>query len=96
MTSNRVLTFLAAAALATVIATPAFATNGYFTHGTGTKNKGMAGAGLASPKDAIFIANNPAAAVFGSGQLDVGAALFSPRFEVIVPVTLVAAPVTHA
>jgi len=78
MNSNRVFTVLAAAAFATVFASPAFATNGYFTHGTGTKNKGMAGAGLASPEDAIFIANNPAAAVFSTGQLDVGAALFSP------------------
>ncbi|NOX68261.1 MAG: hypothetical protein GXP15_03670 [Gammaproteobacteria bacterium] len=56
----------------------ASATNGYFTHGTGTKNKGMAGAGLAMPEDAISMANNPAAALFGTGRLDVGAALFTP------------------
>jgi long-chain fatty acid transport protein len=78
MTSKRVLTLLVGAALGVVVSSPAFATNGYFTHGTGTKNKAMAGAGLASPADAIFIANNPAAALFGIGQLDVGAALFSP------------------
>lgn len=57
----------------------ASATNGYFTHGTGTKNKGMAGAGLAMPEDAISMANNPAAALFGTGRLDAGVALFSPR-----------------
>ncbi len=67
-----------AAVLTALISSPALATNGYFTHGTGTKNKGMAGAGLASPEDAIFIANNPAAAIFATGQLDLGAALFSP------------------
>lgn len=56
----------------------AFATNGYFTHGTGTKNKGMAGAGLAMTGDAIAIANNPAAALFATGKLDAGIAIFSP------------------
>ena len=38
----------------------------------------MAGAGLASPSGSIFIANNPAAALYGIGQLDLGFALFSP------------------
>lgn len=57
----------------------ASATNGYFTHGTGTKNKGMAGAGIALTGDAISFANNPAAALFATGRLDVGAALFSPQ-----------------
>ena len=78
MNSKHVLIVATAALMGATIGSPAFATNGYFTHGTGTKNKGMAGAGLASPEDAIFIANNPAAAVFATGQLDVGAALFSP------------------
>ncbi len=63
----------------TLAAGSASATNGYFTHGTGTKNKGMAGAGLAMPGDAISMANNPAAALFATGRLDVGASLFSPR-----------------
>lgn len=62
----------------TLAAGSASATNGYFTHGTGTKNKGMAGAGLALPGDAISMANNPAAALFSTGRLDAGAALFSP------------------
>ena len=56
----------------------ASATNGYFTHGTGTKNKGMAGAGISGADDSISVANNPAAAVFAVGKLDVGAALFNP------------------
>ncbi len=79
MNMKRVLTTSVAIALSAAICSPAFATNGYFTHGTGTKNKGMAGAGLASPEDSISIANNPAAAFAGIGQLDAGAALFSPR-----------------
>ena len=78
MNLKRALSFTIAAALGAALCSPAFATNGYFTHGTGTKNKGMAGAGIAMPEDAISIANNPAAAVFTTGQLDVGAALFSP------------------
>jgi long-chain fatty acid transport protein len=75
---KRVLTTTVAVGLSAAICSPAFATNGYFTHGTGTKNKGMAGAGIASPEDSIAIANNPAAAFAGIGQLTVGAALFSP------------------
>jgi len=78
MNLKRAMTFTVAATLGAVFCSPALATNGYFTHGTGTKNKGTAGAGLASPEDAIFIANNPAAALFATGQLDLGAALFVP------------------
>lgn len=78
MNLKRAMTITMAVALGATMSSTAFATNGYFTHGTGTKNKGMAGAGLAMPEDAISIANNPAAALFGTGQLDAGAALFSP------------------
>jgi len=78
MTLTRSISFTVAAVLGAAISSPAFATNGYFTHGIGTKNKGLAGAGLASPEDAIFIANNPAAALFATGQLNLGVALFSP------------------
>lgn len=66
-------------ALCLLVSSAAFATNGYFTHGIGTKNKGMAGAGLASPEGSIFIANNPAAALFAEGELDVGAGVFNPN-----------------
>jgi len=76
--SVRKIATLSAAVLLTLSAGSAYATNGYFTHGTGTKNKGLAGAGLAMPGDAISVANNPAAAVFATGRLDAGAALFSP------------------
>ena len=78
MNLTRSITLIMAATLTVVASSPAMATNGYFTHGIGAKNKGMAGAGLASPSGSIFIANNPAAALFSVGQLDVGAALFSP------------------
>lgn len=72
------ISLVAASVFGLLQTTPASATNGYFTHGTGTKNKSMAGAGLASPEGSIFIANNPAAALIGTGDLDVGAAIFSP------------------
>jgi len=78
MNSVRKLAIVIATVMLTLSAGSAYATNGYFTHGTGTKNKGMAGAGLAMPGDTISIANNPAAAVFTTGRLDAGAALFSP------------------
>jgi long-chain fatty acid transport protein len=78
MPLKRVLTFSCVALASVAFSGPAFATNGYFTHGLGTKNKAMAGAGLASASGAIAVGNNPAAAVFAIGQLDAGAALFSP------------------
>ncbi len=78
MNSVRKIATVLATVMLTLSAGSAYATNGYFTHGTGTKNKGMAGAGLAMPGDTISMANNPAAAVFTTGRLDAGAALFSP------------------
>ena len=75
---KKLAVFLATAGIVLTSGT-ASATNGYFTHGVGTKNKGMVGAGLAMPDDAISVANNPAAALFSTGRLDVGAAVFSPR-----------------
>ena len=78
MKSIRYMAVFLSTAVFVLASGSASATNGYFTHGTGTKNKGMAGAGLAMPEDAISIANNPAAALFATGRLDVGAALFSP------------------
>lgn len=61
------------------ISAPALATNGYFTHGLGTKNKAMAGAGTASPDEALAAAVNPAAAVIVGDSFDMGMGLFSPR-----------------
>ncbi len=67
--------------LAAFISQEALATNGYYTHGLGVKNKAMAGAGTASPGDAIAIANNPAAAVLLGNRIEAGASLFTPRRE---------------
>ena len=67
-------------ALALIGASPlALATNGYFSHGVGTKNKGMAGAGTASPQEAIANAVNPAAAVIMGDKFETGLSIFSPR-----------------
>lgn len=55
------------------------ATNGYFTHGLGIKNKSLAGAGTATPQEAIANANNPAAAVMMPTSMGVGLSLFSPQ-----------------
>ncbi|MFT5482599.1 MAG: long-chain fatty acid transport protein [Halieaceae bacterium] len=63
---------------ALTISTGVFATNGYLTHGLGTKNKGMAGAGTASPSEAMSVANNPAAAVMLGSRFDTGLSIFSP------------------
>jgi long-chain fatty acid transport protein len=57
----------------------AHATNGYFTHGLGVINKSMAGAGTATPEEAMAIANNPASAVLLEDSTQLGIALFSPR-----------------
>lgn len=66
----------------TAVATlPAHATNGYFMHGIGTHNKAMAGAGMASPTQAIDAATNPASGVLVEERLDAGLAIFSPRRE---------------
>ena len=57
----------------------AHATNGYFTHGLGVINKSMAGAGTATPEEAMAIANNPASAVILDDSTQIGISLFSPR-----------------
>jgi long-chain fatty acid transport protein len=74
---------LAAAALSAAMLAPgpALATNGYFTHGIGTQNKAQAGAGTASPEQAIDAATNAAAGVLVGDRLDTGLAIFSPRRE---------------
>ena len=66
-------------AIAVLFTTSTHATNGYFTHGIGVKNKAMAGAGTASPDEAIASAVNPASAVLVGDRLDIGVSLFSPR-----------------
>jgi long-chain fatty acid transport protein len=49
----------------------AHATDGYFSGGYGTQSNGIAGAGVAYPKDALAIANNPAAAFDLGDRTDV-------------------------
>jgi len=61
------------------LASHAYATNGYYTHGIGTHNKAMAGAGTASPTQAIDASTNPAAGILVGDTLDVGLALFIPE-----------------
>ncbi|MGZ5433921.1 MAG: OmpP1/FadL family transporter [Thermoanaerobaculia bacterium] len=60
------------------VAPAALATNGYFMHGQGTLSKGMAGAGVAFPREALDLANNPAAAALLDGGYSVELSLFSP------------------
>ena len=55
-----------------------FASNGYFNHGMGTKNKAMAGAGIASPDEAMAMVNNPAVALAVAGRSEIGLAVFLP------------------
>jgi long-chain fatty acid transport protein len=61
-----------------LVAPAALATNGYFMHGQGTLSKGMAGAGVAFPREALDLANNPAAAAFIDSSYSIELALFSP------------------
>lgn len=78
------MTALRNAALASAIlafSMQAQATNGYFTHGLGTINKGMAGAGTATPEEAMAITNNPASALLVGSATQAGVSLFSPRRE---------------
>ncbi len=64
---------------AAVMSGQALATNGYFTHGLGTKSQGMAGAGTASPQEAMATATNPASAVLVGDRKEAGVAIFSPN-----------------
>jgi long-chain fatty acid transport protein len=68
-------------ASALLVAGTAHATNGYFTHGIGTQNKAQAGAGTATPEQAIDAATNAAAGVLVGDRTDIGLAIFSPRRE---------------
>jgi long-chain fatty acid transport protein len=61
-----------------LVAPAALATNGYFMHGQGTLTKATAGAGVAFPREALDLANNPAAAALLDGGYTVELSLFSP------------------
>lgn len=67
-------------ALALITTSPlVFATNGYFTHGLGTKNKALAGAGTATPQEAMATSVNPASAVVLGNKFESGISIFSPQ-----------------
>ncbi|MDG1851170.1 MAG: hypothetical protein P8J44_03560, partial [Gammaproteobacteria bacterium] len=67
-------------ALALITSSPlVFATNGYFTHGLGTKNKALAGAGTATPQEAMATSVNPASAVVLGNKFESGISIFSPN-----------------
>lgn len=56
----------------------AHATDGYFSHGAGVQQKGAGGTAIASPRDSLSIAANPANALSLGHRLDVGVEVFRP------------------
>jgi len=56
-----------------------FANNAMNPHGYGTKNKAMGGAGIAYPREAMAVVNNPAVALAVAGQMQSGLTVFHPR-----------------
>ncbi|MBL8544534.1 MAG: TonB-dependent receptor [Hyphomonadaceae bacterium] len=56
----------------------AHATDGYFSHGAGVQQKGAGGTAIASPRDSLSIASNPANALSLGNRLDAGVELFRP------------------
>lgn len=56
-----------------------FANNGLTPHGYGTRNKAMGGAGIAFPREATAVLNNPATAMAVAGQMQFGMSVFYPR-----------------
>ena len=67
LTSNQTLLSFSLIISLLVMSQSALATNGYYTHGLGIKNKSMAGAGTASPDEAMAATVNPASAVLVKG-----------------------------
>jgi long-chain fatty acid transport protein len=62
---------------------PAHATEGYFQEGYGARQKALAGTGVADSRDATAAALNPAGIVHADNELDVAAAIFSPRRQMV-------------
>lgn len=62
-----------------LLAGNALANNAMNPHGYGTKNKAMGGAGIAFPRDAAAVINNPATAVAVAGKIQAGLSVFHPR-----------------
>lgn len=57
----------------------ATANNAMNPHGYGTKNKAMGGAGIAFPRDAAAVINNPATAIAVAGEMQAGLSIYHPR-----------------
>ena len=57
----------------------AWANNAMNPHGYGTKNKAMGGAGIAFPREAAAVINNPAVAMAVAGQMQAGISVFHTR-----------------
>jgi len=57
------------------------ANNGMNPHGYGTKNKAMGGAGIAFPRDAAAVINNPATAVAVAGKMQAGISVYHARMN---------------
>jgi long-chain fatty acid transport protein len=57
------------------------ANNAMNPHGYGTKNKAMGGAGIAFPRDAAAVINNPATAVAVAGKMQAGISVYHPRMN---------------
>lgn len=55
------------------------ANNAMNPHGYGTKNKAMGGAGIAFPRDAAAVINNPATAMAVAGKMQAGLSVYHPR-----------------
>ena len=79
LTSNQTLLSFSLIISLLVMSQSALATNGYYTHGLGIKNKSMAGAGTASPDEAMAATVNPASAVLVKDAWEVGLSIFSPK-----------------
>jgi len=60
-------------------ASNALANNAMNPHGYGTKNKAMGGAGIAFPRDAAAVINNPATAMAVAGKMQAGLSVYHPR-----------------
>lgn len=82
--AKRTLFGLVAAAFIVSSSARPGATDGYFSTGYGTQSKGVAGAGVAIATDTLAPAVNPAAIVFTTDQIDLGASLFNPNRSYLV------------
>ena len=71
------------------------ATEGYFQEGVSVREKATGGAGVADPRDALTIANNPAGLVDIVPQLNMAISIFSPDRGYDASGTAFVAPGSH-